>query len=76
MFIVYWNRRAIKILVYSVLPTQPMITHHKFKLFIKACHLLALILVQGLFSFYFWFSTIRWLIVERALLFLQEDSFH
>ena len=50
---------------------------NKFKLFIKACHLLALILVQSFASNIeenFWTSTISWLIVECAS--LQEDSFH
>ena len=41
-----------------------IINDNKFKLFIKACHLLALILVRS-FASNFWTSTIRWLIIRH-----------
>ena len=47
-----------------------VINKYKFKLFIKAGHLLALILVQSCASYIednFWTSAIRWIIVECAL---------
>ena len=46
---------------------------HKLNFFIKACHLLALILVKSFASNIkdnFWITTIYWLIVECALSYL------